>query len=142
MTMKNQKYPFHISLPCENIESTKEFYVGLLNARTGRESSSWLDIDLYGHQLTFTEAGEFNFMYRNYRLGNQMLPSFHFGVILPKEEWSSLKNSITSKGVDLSLESTFFMEKTGEQMAFLLPDPNGYMIEFKCFSNEEEVFES
>lgn len=134
------KTPFHIALPCLNIEKTKDFYVFILGAKQGRSNNKWLDINLFGHQLTFTQAGDFNFNYKNYKLNNQVLPSFHFGVILDSETWGKTYSKLLTKDIDITTEVTFFENKVGEHLSFFVTDPDGYQIEFKSFKNPEEIF--
>jgi extradiol dioxygenase family protein len=52
---------FHLSLPCTNAEETKTFYIETVGAVLGRHSNNWVDINLFGHQITFTQAAKFNF---------------------------------------------------------------------------------
>ncbi len=136
------KTKFHLALPCKNIETTKLFYTSILGASQGRQADKWADINLYGNQLTFTEAGSFNFDFRNYRLGNNVLPSFHFGVIIPVDEWGKLYTKLFQSNEEVTTEVTFMEHKIGEHLSFFITDPNGYMIEFKSFKNDEEVFSS
>lgn len=51
---------FHLSLPCTNAEETKRFYIETVGAVLGRHSNNWVDINLFGHQITFTQAAKFN----------------------------------------------------------------------------------
>jgi len=133
---------FHLAFPCENIETTRNFYVDILGASKGRQADKWSDINLYNHQLTFTEAGDFNFDFKSYKLGNTILPSFHFGVIIPVEEWGKLYNKLFQSNQEVTTEVTFMEDKIGEHLSFFMIDPNGYMIEFKSFKNNNEVFAS
>lgn len=133
---------FHLSLPCRDIESTREFYYNILGATLGRQTRKWIDINLFGNQLTFTEAGEFNFNYKNYKLGDKVLPSFHFGIIVSIEEWSNLYNKLFKSNYDVTTKVTYMHNKLGEHLSFFIKDPNGFMVEFKSFKNKEEVFAS
>ena len=133
---------FHLALPCENIETTRNFYVDILGASKGRQADKWSDINLYNHQLTFTEAGDFNFDFKSYKLGDSILPSFHFGVIITVEEWSKLYSKLFQSNQEVTTEATFMEDKIGEHLSFFITDPNGYMIEFKSFKNNHEVFAS
>lgn len=133
---------FHLALPCGNIETTRNFYVDILGASKGRQADKWSDINLYNHQLTFTEAGDFNFDFKSYKLGDAILPSFHFGVIIPVEEWGKLYSKLFQSNQEVTTEVTFMEDKIGEHLSFFITDPNGYMIEFKSFKNDHEVFES
>jgi len=82
--------PFHLALPCNDIAATREFYVNIIEAQAGRSAENWVDINLFGHQLTFTKAGDFKFDFKNYRFNQQILPSFHFGMIVDIEIWGSI----------------------------------------------------
>ncbi len=120
---------FHLALPCLDLEETRAFYQDLLHAKTGRRSESWLDIDLYGHQITFALAGNFNFQFKNYRLQDYVLPSFHFGLIVPKPFWQELYKRLSAMDIEIT-----------EHLSFFVQDPNGYMVEFKSFNKASEVF--
>ena len=133
---------FHLALPCLSISKTRAFYHDLLGASIGRSSVKWLDVNLYNHQITFTESGPYNFESGSYSFNGQILPSFHFGVILEKKEWNNVMNLLKSKGVEIVSEVIFLKDKTGEHHSFFVNDPNRYTVEFKCFNNPKEVFES
>ena len=47
---------FHMSLPCLSVTETKNFYVKSIGASLGRTAKTWIDINLFGHQLTFIKA--------------------------------------------------------------------------------------
>ena len=135
-------YPFHISLPCRHIDATRKFYTHILGAKVGRSAQNWIDIDLHGHQLTFTNSGKFHFDYPKYSFEKTILPSFHFGVLLPEEIWQPLYDKMKSEEFVYIDETSFLQGKSGEHKSFFLRDPNGYIIEFKCFSNLETIFDS
>ena len=131
---------FHLSLPCTSIKATKEFYGNLLGASMGRHAQNWVDVNLYDHQITFTKAGKFEFNYPSYTFEGNILPAFHFGVILDEEAWQKLLTKLHSKKVELQAESTFLMDKTGEHRSFFVKDPNDYTVEFKCFTKSGTTF--
>lgn len=133
---------FHLALPCLDLEETREFYEDILEAGTGRKSSSWLDIDLHGHQITFALAGNFNFQFKNYRLQEYVLPSFHFGLIVPRDFWQELYDRLSALDIEITTEATFLENQAGEHLSFFVQDPNGYMVEFKSFRDESEVFKT
>ncbi len=135
-----KKAEFHLALPCEDLEQTKEFYIYKLGAKLGRYTDNWTDINLYSNQITFTKAGDFNFDFKNYRLGEQILPSFHFGVIIDVETWGKLYSRLFSMDLEVTTEVTFFENKIGEHLSFFVKDPNGYMVEFKSFKDHREIF--
>ena len=131
---------FHLALPCKDIEETRTFYQEVIQANLGRHAEKWLDVDLFGHQLTFTQSGNFNFDFKNYRLEDYILPSFHFGIIVPVDVWGELYTRLFQMDLEITTEATFMQDKIGEHLSFFIPDPNGYMVEFKSFKETTEIF--
>ncbi|MBJ2172960.1 VOC family protein [Aureibaculum sp. A20] len=134
--------PFHVSLPCLDIEATRNFYIDKLGADLGRVAQNWLDINLYGNQITFTKSGKFDFSFQNYSFEGKILPSFHFGIIVTHEVWEKLYKRITSQHIELFEEITFLKGKNGEHTSFFVKDPNDYMVEFKTFAVTKDVFKT
>ena len=133
---------FHLALPCMNVNKTRDFYVDVLGGKIGRSTLKWADIDLYNHQITFTECGPFKFECKSYSFNGDILSSFHFGIILGKEEWQTMLDKLKSNKKNLIIsEVTFLENKTGEHKSFFVKDPNDYTVEFKCFANSKEVFQ-
>jgi extradiol dioxygenase family protein len=132
--------PFHLSLPCSSIAKTKEFYVDFIGAKLGRHSTQWLDIDLFGNQITFSRSGDFSFAFRSYKFEGTVLPSFHFGVIIDRETWGRLYEKLSGNGYDMTAEVTFLHNKKGQHSSFFIKDPNGHSLEFKCFKNQKGIF--
>lgn len=133
---------FHLSLPCLDIEDTKQFYANLVDANSGRESVNWIDIDFFGNQITFTKSGKFDFNFKNYKFEQKIIPSFHFGVILEKDVWNKLYEKINSLDRFFMDKSKFLKKKPGEHSSFFVKDPNGYIVEFKCFEKDDSIFSS
>jgi hypothetical protein len=133
---------FHLALPCVNVNKTRTFYVETLGATIGRSAVKWTDINLYNNQITFTECGPFKFECKSYNFNGDILPSFHFGIILEKEEWHSVLERLKSKKHQITSEVKFLESKVGEHNSFFVKDPNDYTVEFKCFVDSKAVFES
>ncbi|MFS4466545.1 VOC family protein [Maribacter sp. 2210JD10-5] len=136
-----KKAPFHLSLPCLSISQTKRFYIDILGAKLGRSAHQWLDIDLFGNQITFTKSGGFDFSYKSYKFENTVLPSFHFGVIVDKETWGAVYDKLMESNYEVTTKVTFLEDKVGEHISFFIEDPNKHNVEFKSFQNVEEMFE-
>lgn len=133
---------FHLALPCINVNKTRIFYTDILGATVGRSAVKWADINLYNNQITFTECGPFKFVSPSYNFNGDILPSFHFGIILEKAKWDEVYNRIKSKKCSIISEVKFLEHKKGEHQSFFIKDPNDYTVEFKCFLNPKEVFVS
>lgn len=133
---------FHLSLPCNSIVGTKKFYVDTIGASLGRYANNWVDINLFGHQVTFTQVGKFDFTNPNYAFEGKVLSSFHFGIILDIDTWRQIYSRLTNKNLELTTQTTFLKNKPGEHLSFFVKDPNGYMLEFKSFKDTAEIFMS
>lgn len=133
---------FHLALPCVNVNQTRTFYIETLGASLGRSAVKWADINLYQNQITFTECGPFKFDCKSYNFNGDILPSFHFGIILERKDWETIYERLNEKGNEIVSEVKFLEGKVGEHRSFFVKDPNDYTVEFKCFTNSNEVFES
>uniref|UniRef100_UPI004048A649 VOC family protein n=2 Tax=Mariniflexile sp. TaxID=1979402 RepID=UPI004048A649 len=132
---------FHISLPCLSVKATKSFYVDTIGASSGRKTQNWVDINLFGNQITFIKAEKFNFTSPNYVFEGKILPSFHFGVIVDLKDWEQIYSSLMEQKLDVVTQATFLQDKAGEHRSFFIKDPNDYMLEFKSFKNPGSIFE-
>ena len=45
------KNPFHLAIPVHDLIKANNFYQNILGCERGRSSESWIDFDLFGHQL-------------------------------------------------------------------------------------------
>ncbi len=133
---------FHMSLPCLSVTETKNFYVKSIGASLGRTAKTWIDINLFGHQLTFIKAEKFNFNNPNYVFEGKILPSFHFGVIIKVETWGEIYAKLSNQNLEVVTQTTFLKDKTGEHLSFFITDPNGYMLEFKSFKDVKDMFKA
>lgn len=131
---------FHISLPCQSIEITKQFYVNILGFISGREEYNWIDINVCGNQVTFAERPDFIISTKYYYFDNKQLPIFHLGIVLNKEDWNKQLTIHKDKDYFRIDQSEFMMNEIGEHNSFFIKDPNGYYMEFKTFKNPSEKF--
>jgi uncharacterized protein len=124
---------FHLAIPVKDLESSREFYVEKLGAVAGRSNPEWLDVFLWGHQITLHRQPD-------------QVPSReargvrHFGVILPWEEWEESVRTFRERGVVFVGEPSIRYAQTPEAEAKLhLEDPSGNLIEVKAWGRVEEV---
>ncbi|MFL0353877.1 VOC family protein [Xanthomarina sp. GH4-25] len=133
---------FHMSLPCLSVKETKVFYTNSIGATLGRHTQNWVDINLFGHQLTFIKAEKFHFNSPNYVFEGKILPSFHFGVIVDQNTWNDIYSKLKKLDLEVVEKTTFLENKAGEHNSFFIKDPNDYMLEFKCFTDSKSVFKA
>lgn len=118
---------FHLSLPVRDLAETQHFYCSLLGAFPGRVTAEWIDLILFGHQVTFHQRPE------------QVVPPArqsvqHFGAILAWDEWQALCDVVLASGHPLVMPPTIFGQDTeAEHGKLVLRDPSGHLLEFKAY---------
>ncbi|MGA0783817.1 MAG: VOC family protein, partial [Ilumatobacteraceae bacterium] len=117
-----------------------EFYGGVLGCPMGRSADTWIDWDLYGHQLvTHLDEGA------GVRVSNPVdghdVPVPHFGVLLDVDTFGVLAERLRAAGVEFVIEPYLRFEGLpGEQWTMFLLDPAGNALEFKAFADDAQVF--
>jgi extradiol dioxygenase family protein len=109
--------PFHLAIPVHDITAARAFCGGLLGCPEGRSAATWVDFDLYGHQLVAhlapsEAAGDAT---ANPVDGHDV-PVPHFGVVLAMDDWEALAAQLTAAGVRFGIEPHIrFKGEAGEQ---------------------------
>lgn len=136
-------FKFHIAFPVLDLEKTKHFYQNVLNCKIGRSAHNWIDINLFGHQVT-AHYNPDKVNNKNYNiLNDDHVPVNHFGIILPWREWHLLKDKLTAMEIPfLIAPRTVFEGEVGEQNSMFVTDPSGYPIEFKSFKEIDSIFKT
>lgn len=138
----NPRPRFHLAIPVDDLDAARCFYGGVLGCPQGREADTWVDWDLYGHQLvthlvpraTDRVAG------RNPVDGHDV-PVPHFGVLLEIDDFHVLSGRLRDAGVELVIEPHLrFAGQAGEQWTMFFLDPAGNAIEVKAFADDSAVF--
>lgn len=137
-----KKSPFHLSIPCYDIEETRQFYVERLGFESGRSAEGWLDIGMAGNQLTFLKALRWRFPDKYYQFEGKVLPAFHFGILLDSEAWEEMHARCLKEGLIKDDSFTFLEGQPGEHRSFFIEDPNDYIIEFKTFKDHKDMLAS
>ncbi|MDR9418465.1 VOC family protein [Gracilimonas sp.] len=133
--------PFHLAFPVKDLDEAYQFYHDLLGCETGRSSDSWIDFNMWGHQvvahLSPKEAKESAMN----TVDGKGVPVRHFGVILEMDEWKELADKLETEGIDFVIEPYIRFEgEPGEQATMFFLDPSGNALEFKAFANKEQIF--
>jgi|TARA_B100001093_G_scaffold271465_1_gene259437 extradiol dioxygenase family protein len=136
------KNPFHLAIPVNDLAKAADFYENILGCDRGRESDSWIDFNLFGHQLVCHYVQESNIKNIN-PVDGDAVPVPHFGVILDFDQFDSLADKLKSKKQSFIIEPKIrFAGKPGEQRTMFLQDPCGNALEFKAFKSLNGIFES
>ena len=134
-------HPFHLAFPVASLESARSFYGGLLGCPEGRSSDTWIDFNLYGHQIVAHLAPEEAGHRRTSEVDGDAVPVRHFGVVLPMQEWELLASRLRDQGVNFIIEPHIrFKGEVGEQATMFFLDPSGNALEFKAFADPARLF--
>ncbi|KGM32975.1 VOC family protein [Inquilinus limosus] len=135
--------PFHIAFPVRDLAAARHFYGTVLGCPEGRSSDSWIDFDLYGHQIVAhlkpAAAGE-DMAHHNPVDGHDV-PVPHFGVVLEMADWEALADRLKAAGIRFVIEPYVrFKGQVGEQATMFFLDPSGNALEFKAFADMSQIF--
>lgn len=134
--------PFHIAFPVDDLAAARRFYGGIMQCPEGRSSDSWIDFDLFGHQIVAhldreKSSGE---AITNPVDGHDV-PVPHFGVVLELPQWEALAERLRAGGTKFVIEPTIrFKGQVGEQATMFFLDPAGNALEFKAFADLSQLF--
>ena len=133
--------PFHLAIKVDDLAAARDFYGDLLGCPEGRSADTWVDFDLYGHQLVCHLApGAGDGVHHNPVDGDQV-PVPHFGVVLSMADWESLAERLRNAGVSFVIEPHVrFRGEPGEQATLFFLDPAGNALEFKAFADIGQLF--
>jgi extradiol dioxygenase family protein len=121
------RYLFHLSIPVTELDPARRFYVEVLGGNCGRVNSDWLDVILWGHQITLQLRPA-----ETRPLSEQ--GKRHFGVVLPWQEWEAEVKRLRSLGIGFLGEPVVLFEGTAQEQAkFYLHDPSYNVIEVKTY---------
>lgn len=138
--------PFHIAFQVRDIDEAREFYGNKMGLPEGRSDSTWIDFNLFGHQIV---------THLNPALGPtgkvdnhcnpvdaHAVPVPHFGVILEVEAWKQLEKRVRTFVDEFIVEPYVRFEgQPGEQHTMFFSDPSGNALEFKAFADiESQLF--
>jgi len=132
---------FHLAFPVHDLRAARDFYGGVLGCPEGRSSETWIDFDLFGHQIVaHLDPGKTGVEVSN-AVDGQDVPVPHFGVILSPEEFERLAERVRASGVRFVIEPYVrFRGEPGEQATMFFLDPSGNALEFKAFADRSRVF--
>lgn len=134
--------PFHLAFPVRDLEETRAFYRDVLGCAIGRSSDTWVDFDLFGHQMSAHLRPGTGTAENDGKVGGKLVPIPHFGVVLKMDDWQALADRLEARGDVEWLERPMirFAGEPGEQATLFIRDPSGNALEFKGFRSLEQVF--
>ena len=134
--------PFHIAFPVRDIAEARRFYGGTMACPEGRSAETWIDFDLYGHQIVahFKPGMAADEAHHNPVDGHDV-PVPHFGVVLDMDQFDALAARLKAAGITFVIEPYVrFKGEVGEQATMFFLDPSGNALEFKAFKDRSMLF--
>ena len=133
--------PFHFAFPVDDLNAARTFYGELLGCPEGRSADTWIDFDLYGHQIVAHLAPGAAPRLGSNTVDGENVPVPHFGLVLPMDEWKQLAERLEAAGIEFVIAPTIrFQGQPGEQATMFLLDAAGNALEFKAMADSAKLF--
>lgn len=133
---------FHLAYHVRSLDDARRFYGGVLGCREGRSTDTWVDFDFFGHQISL-HLGEPFATTNTGRVGDQLVPMPHLGLVLELPDWQALADRLTAAKLDFVMPPQVRFEgQPGEQWTMFFRDPSGNPIEVKGFRSLDSVYAS
>jgi len=132
---------FHLSIPVDDLDRARAFYIDTLGCTAGRQARGRFDINFFGHHivahLSPNEAAKDK---GEIPSDGDVAPLRHFGVILELDDWKAMEKRLAEHNIVFVLSPRVSFEgKPAEQHIMMLPDGCGNIVEFKS-QPRERVF--
>ncbi len=136
--------PFHLAFPVRDIAEARKFYGETLGLPEGRSDETWIDFNLFGHQIVTHERPNMAAAEERNHLNpvdGHDVPVPHFGVVLDMDDWKTLAERLRNSGIQFVIEPYIRFEgQVGEQATMFFLDPSGNALEFKAFQDRSQLF--
>ncbi len=134
--------PFHIAFPVRDIEEARRFYGGTMACPEGSSAETWIDFDLFGHQIVAHHKPGLDKADNHHNpVDGHEVPVPHFGVVLDMDQFDALAARLKAAGVTFGIEPYVrFKGQVGEQATMFFKDPAGNALEFKAFKDLGQLF--
>ena len=134
--------PFHLAIPVNDLEKSRNFYKNILGFEEGRSSDHWVDFNFFGHQLVIHYKEKESDDTKTNPVDGKDVPIPHFGVILEWNDFHDFSKKLIEKKINFIIEPYIrFKGLPGEQATMFFKDPCGNALEFKSFKDLNKIFE-
>lgn len=133
--------PFHYAFKVKDIASTRKFYVEILGCEEGRSTETWIDFNFFGNQLSAHISDNFPALDYCGKVDGIDVPIPHFGCLIEADMFQAIAQKLKNENIEFLVKPVArYNGKVGEQLTMFVFDLSGNALEFKVFSNNEEVF--
>ena len=132
---------FHFAVEVGDIEVARGFYVDILGCdEADHELPNWVDINLWGNELTLHSSSPDNTPKNECHNVDNMgtIPVPHSGVHLDRATYIDVKRRIEDAGIEYVCKPFIrFKDKELEQETFFIKDPHGNHLEIKSYADPD-----
>lgn len=127
------RYIAHVAVPCRNLEEAARWYAEVLGAQPVR---------MLKDRVTFSFGGVLQLVChlerRAIEPNPRAYPRHHGLTFLRMEDFSRLKDHIQKLGIKFVVRPRVrFADSAHEHQTFMVADPSGNVVEFKCYLRPE-----
>ncbi|APZ47720.1 dioxygenase [Polaribacter reichenbachii] len=134
-------YKFHLAFKVKDIKSTIQFYHHILGCNLGRQTEDWVDFDFFGHQLSAHVSNNIPDLDYCGKVDSLKVPIPHFGAIIDNTTFSDVYDRLEKNNLDFIFKpQERYMGKKGAQKTMFILDFSNNPLEFKSFTDEQEIF--
>ena len=127
------RYIAHVAVPCRNLEEAARWYAEILGAQPVR---------ILKDRVTFSFGGVLQLVCHLERRAiapnPRAYPRHHGLTFLRMEDFTRLKDHVRSLGIKFFMRpGVRFANTPHEHQTFMVADPSGNVVEFKCYVRPE-----
>lgn len=131
---------FHLAFNVTDLDLARRFYGDVLGCAEGRSTTTWVDFDFAGHQLSLHLGEPFKTALTGH-VGEHLVPMPHFGLVLALPDWQAMAERLQAGGTAFVLAPQLRFEgEPGEQWTMFFYDPFGNPIELKGFRSIDTLY--
>ncbi|MFK7970228.1 MAG: VOC family protein [Bacteroidia bacterium] len=133
--------PFHFAFKVKDIASTRTFYIDILGCEEGRSTDTWIDFNFFGHQLSAHISEDMPPLDYCGQVDGVKVPIPHFGCVLSNAQFENVQERLEKADIHFVIKPQKRYEgQVGEQLTMFVLDLSGNPLEFKAFSDKDEIF--
>ena len=131
---------FHFAFNVTDLNLARRFYGGVLGCAEGRSTSTWVDFDFFGHQLSLHLGEPFKTAATGH-VGEHLVPMPHFGLVLALPDWQAMAERLRAANIAFVIPpQQRFAGEPGEQWTMFFLDPFGNPLEIKGFKSLHSLY--
>ena len=112
---------FHLSIPVNDLDAAKAFYVDLLGCTLGREGERRIDINFFGHHVVAHRMpAEATQAVSEFHSDGADVSVRHFGAIVDAGTWDQLVARLEEHGTRFSMPPQVIRAGTGEEQKIVM----------------------